>query len=60
MATTVKLDDDLENRVQSIADLQDRSAHWIMRKVICEYVDRAELHEQFKQEALHLGLLIRK
>ena len=31
MATSIKLDDDLKNRIQHLADTQQRSAHWIMR-----------------------------
>jgi predicted transcriptional regulator len=52
MATSVKLDDDLKNRIQQLADTQQRSAHWIMRKAIRDYVEREEARERFKQEAL--------
>ncbi len=52
MATSVKLDDDLKNRVQDLADVRHRSAHWIMREAIHDYVEREEAKERFKQEAL--------
>ena len=53
MATSVKLDDDLKNRIQRLADARHRSAHWIMREAICDYVEREEKREAFKQDALH-------
>ena len=52
MATTVKLDDELKSRIQLLADLRQRSAHWIMCEAIRDYVDREEAMEDFKQEAL--------
>jgi predicted transcriptional regulator len=51
MATTVKLDEKLKNRVQRLAGLRDRSAHWIMREAITQYVEREEQREAFKQDA---------
>lgn len=52
MATSVKLDDDLKRRIQHLADIRHRSAHWIMREAIRDYVSREEAREHFKQEAL--------
>ncbi len=52
MATSVKLDDELKNRIQRLADTYQRSAHWIMREAIREYVEREEAKERFKQDAL--------
>jgi len=52
MATSVKLDDELKNRIQHLADVRHRSAHWIMREAIRDYVEREEARESFKQEAL--------
>ncbi|EGY28017.1 putative transcriptional regulator, partial [Candidatus Regiella insecticola 5.15] len=52
MATSIKLDDDLKSRIHHLADRQRRSAHWIMREAIRDYVEREEKHENFKQEAL--------
>lgn len=53
MATSVKLDDDLKSRIQYLADARHRSAHWIMREAIRDYVEREEKRESFKQDALH-------
>jgi len=52
MATSVKLDDVLKKRIQHLADLRHRSAHWIMREAIRDYVEREEARESFKQESL--------
>lgn len=52
MATSVKLDDELKNRIQHLADARHRSAHWIMREAIRDYVEREEKREAFKQNAL--------
>ncbi len=52
MATSVKLDDDLKDRIQKLADARSRTAHWIMRKAIHDYVEREEKREAFKQDAL--------
>ncbi|MCC5826782.1 CopG family ribbon-helix-helix protein [Alkalimonas sp.] len=52
MATSVKLDDDMKNRIQQLAKARHRSSHWIMREGIREYVEREEKRESFKQDAL--------
>ncbi len=52
MATSLKLDDVLKTRVQHLAAIRDRSAHWIMREAIRQYVEREEARESFKDEAL--------
>lgn len=52
MATSVKLDAALKGRVQQLASQQRRSAHWIMREAIQQYVEREEARASFKQEAL--------
>ena len=52
MATSVKLDDDLKTRIQNLAQVRNRSPHWIMREAIRDYVAREEARERFKQDAL--------
>ena len=52
MATSVKLDDELKNRIQQLANVRHRSAHWIMREAIRDYVEREETRESFKLEAI--------
>lgn len=51
-STSLKLDDDLKGRVQHLAAARRRSAHWIMREAIAQYVEREEKREAFKQDAL--------
>lgn len=50
--TSIKLDPDLKERLQRIADAQRRSAHWVMKEAISEYLEREEKREQFRQDAL--------
>jgi len=52
MATSVKLDEDLKNRIQHLAKVRHRSSHWIMREAIRDYLEREEKREAFKQDAL--------
>jgi predicted transcriptional regulator len=52
MATSVKIDEELKGRIQHLAETRQRSAHWIMREAIREYVEREEARESFRQEAL--------
>ncbi len=52
MATSIKIDDAMKRRVQHLADLRRRSAHWILLEAIQQYVEREELRESFRQEAL--------
>jgi predicted transcriptional regulator len=52
VATSLKIDDELKRRVQSLAQLRQRSAHWIMHEAIEQYVAHEEARESFKQEAL--------
>jgi predicted transcriptional regulator len=51
MATSIKLDDDLKDRIQNLAGSRQRSAHWIMREAIREYVEREEARQSFHEEA---------
>jgi len=52
MPTSVKLDPELKTRLDSLAERRQRSAHWLMREAIRDYVDREETRESFRQEAL--------
>ena len=52
MATSIKLDHHLKTRIQHLAEARHRSAHWIMREAIRDYVEREEKREAFKQDAL--------
>ena len=50
--TSIKLDDDLKGRVQHLAETRRRSAHWLMREAIEQYVEREERREAFKQDTV--------
>ena len=52
MATSLKIDDELKGRIQHLATARDRSAHWIMREAIKEYVEREEQRESLKRDAV--------
>jgi len=52
MATSLKIDDTMKARIQQLAIRRDRSAHWLMREAIRQYVEREELRESFKAEAM--------
>lgn len=50
--TSLKLDDEVKNRVRQLAVARRRSAHWIMREAIEQYLEREEKREQFRQSGL--------
>lgn len=52
MATSVKLDAELKNRLDQLAGARRRSPHWMMREAIRQYVEREEARESFRREAL--------
>lgn len=52
MAISLKLDDALKTRVRHIAEIQNRSSHWIMCEAIKKYIEKEEAQEEFVQEAL--------
>lgn len=54
VATSIKLDDDLKGRVQHLAGLRRRSAHWIMHEAIQQYVEREEKREALKADAMRV------
>lgn len=52
MATSLKINDTLKERVQQLASQRRRSSHWIMLEAIQQYVEREEAKESFRQEAI--------
>ena len=50
--TSLKLDTKLKARVQRLAESRRRSAHWIMREAVEQYVSREEKRERLRQDAL--------
>lgn len=49
-SVAVRLDDDTRRLLQALGDLRDRSAYWLMRAAILEYLDREETYEREKRE----------
>jgi len=47
---SVKLDPDLRTRIDNLAEVRHRSAHWVMREAIGQYVEREEKREAFRQD----------
>lgn len=50
--TSLKLDSELKERIQRLAEARRRSAHWIMREAVEQYVSREEKREEFRAAAL--------
>ncbi len=50
--TSLKLDSEIKDRLQSLAAARRRTPHWLMREAIGQYVEREEKREQFRQDAL--------
>jgi predicted transcriptional regulator len=51
-ATSIKLDDALKGRIQNLAEARRRTAHWIIREAIAQYVEREEKRESLKRDTL--------
>lgn len=51
-ATSIKLDEELKGRIRHLAETRRRTAHWIMREAIAQYVDREEQREALRQDTL--------
>lgn len=49
---SVKLDADMRTRLENLAEARQRSAHWVMREAINQYVEREEKHEAFRQATI--------
>ncbi|KAA6460250.1 ribbon-helix-helix protein, CopG family [Acidobacteria bacterium AB60] len=50
--TSIKLEQELKNRVQRLAQSRRRSTHWIMREAVEQYVAREEQREQVRNDAI--------
>jgi predicted transcriptional regulator len=48
----LKLDPEIHDRLKSLARAHDRSAHYLMREAVAQYVEREEKRESFRQDAL--------
>jgi predicted transcriptional regulator len=50
--TSLKLDPEIKERVQRLAETKRRTSHWVMREAIEEYVTREEARERVRQDVL--------
>ena len=50
--TSLKLDAETKARLQRLAEARRRSAHWLMREAIEQYVEREEARERLRKDAL--------
>jgi predicted transcriptional regulator len=50
--TSLKLDAQTKERLQRLASARRRSAHWLMRQAIEQYIDREEARERLHNDAL--------
>ena len=48
----IKLDDETNNRLKILAQQRDRSAHWLMRDALQQYLTKEERYEREKAEDL--------
>ena len=51
-STTLKVDQSIKDRVKRLADARHRTPHRIMLDAICEYVEREEKREVFRQDGI--------
>jgi predicted transcriptional regulator len=51
-ATSIKLDDEMKDRILNLARARQRTSHWIMREAIAQYVIREERREALRLETL--------
>lgn len=49
---SVKLDNDMRERIKHLADARHRTTHWVMRQAIEQYVEREEKREAFRNATL--------
>jgi len=50
--TTVRLDETTKKRLKRIAELRNRSPHWMILEAVRQYVDREEKREAFRQDGI--------
>lgn len=49
---SVKLDNDMRDRIRILADAKKRTTQWVMQQAIEQYVKREEEREMFRKETL--------
>lgn len=51
-STTLKVEQSIKERVKRLADARHRTPHRVMLDAICEYVEREEKREAFRQDGI--------
>ena len=51
-STTLKVDQSIRARVKRLAEARHRTPHKLMLDAICEYVEREEKREVFRQDGI--------
>jgi|AntAceMinimDraft_12_1070368.scaffolds.fasta_scaffold07294_4 predicted transcriptional regulator len=49
---SIKIDEDIKERIKHLAGARQRTAHWLMREAITQYVEREEKRKAFRQDTL--------
>ncbi len=52
VAKVVKIDARINERLEHLSTLKDRSPHWLMKEAIIRYVEQEEYNETINQETL--------
>ncbi len=52
-AVAIKIDQKTKDRYKKLARIKNRSAHWMMREAINQYLDREEKRESVRQDAVN-------
>lgn len=48
----VKLDANMKNRLQALAQSRQRTTHWLLKEAVAQFVYREEQHEALRRDAL--------
>lgn len=49
----IKIDEDTKSRLKQLAQVRQRTPHWLMREAIAQYVEHEEKREALRQDTLH-------
>jgi predicted transcriptional regulator len=52
ISTSIKLDPNMKDRVQRVADSMRRTPHWVMKEAVEKYITDAERREAWERESL--------
>ena len=52
VSTSIKLDPDMKDRVQRVAESMRRTPHWVMKEAVEKYITDAERREAWERDSL--------